>query len=243
VPLRVAAAVDRALEKDPAQRFPTMEAFAAELEACLAALDAPGDVDDGKTIVKGRHVVSRPRRRRKHVSRWAVGSVLLGMLALAAVIVGLLALQGIHGGGTPSQAATIHLRGVGSWDPFGNNKEEHSSAAPNATDRNPSTYWYTQTYYDGGGSLGKAGVGIVLAAAQPSAVKSVTVTTDTPGYTAQILAGGSPGGPFSPDSASQTVNTSTTFALQGRTARYYVVWITNLGPQASVHVNEVRAAG
>ena len=33
VPLRVAAAVDRALEKDPEQRFPTMAAFAAELEA------------------------------------------------------------------------------------------------------------------------------------------------------------------------------------------------------------------
>src|SRR6478672_11673389 len=41
VPLRVAAAVDRALEKDPEQRFPTMDAFAAELEACLAELDGP----------------------------------------------------------------------------------------------------------------------------------------------------------------------------------------------------------
>ena len=39
VPLRVAAAVDRALEKDPEQRFPTMDAFAAELEACAAELD------------------------------------------------------------------------------------------------------------------------------------------------------------------------------------------------------------
>src|SRR2546427_2555515 len=82
VPLRVAAAVDRALEKDPGQRFPTMEAFAAELEACLAALDAPGDVDDGQTIAIGKPVVPRPRRPRKQVSRWAVGSVLLGMLAL-----------------------------------------------------------------------------------------------------------------------------------------------------------------
>src|SRR5438105_15326247 len=53
VPLRVAAAVDRALEKDPAARFPTMDAFAAELEACLVALDSPGDVDAGDTIVVG----------------------------------------------------------------------------------------------------------------------------------------------------------------------------------------------
>src|SRR5438132_7101154 len=57
VPLRVAAAVDRALAKDPGQPFPAMEAFAGELEACLAGLDAPGDVDDGKTIAIGKPVV------------------------------------------------------------------------------------------------------------------------------------------------------------------------------------------
>src|SRR6476619_4398989 len=45
VPLRVAAAIDRALEKDPAQRFPTMDAFAAELEACLDEHDRGADRD------------------------------------------------------------------------------------------------------------------------------------------------------------------------------------------------------
>jgi hypothetical protein len=33
----------------------------------------------------------------------------------------------------------------------------------------------------------------------------------------------------------------TTFELHGRGARYYVVWITNLGTYQSVHVNEVTA--
>src|SRR5437588_498174 len=41
VPLRLAAAVDRALEKDPADRFPSMDAFAAELEGCIADLANP----------------------------------------------------------------------------------------------------------------------------------------------------------------------------------------------------------
>src|ERR687887_2873065 len=45
-PARVAHAVARALEKDPAARFPTMDAFAAELEACLAALEPGPDADD-----------------------------------------------------------------------------------------------------------------------------------------------------------------------------------------------------
>src|SRR5205814_735756 len=89
VPLRVAAAVDRALEKDPEQRFPTMDAFAAELEACLAELDSPGAVDPGATMVTGPR---RAARRRRHVSRSAVAAVLVGIVAFAAVIVGLPAL-------------------------------------------------------------------------------------------------------------------------------------------------------
>src|SRR5438132_662082 len=67
VPLRVAAAIDRALEKDPAARFPTMDTFAAELEACLAALDSPGNVDEGATIVSGKPTAAPPRRRRNAV--------------------------------------------------------------------------------------------------------------------------------------------------------------------------------
>src|SRR5438132_3127051 len=241
VPLRVAAAVDRALEKDPGQRFPTMEAFAAELEACLAALDGPGDVDDGKTIVTRRPMVAQPRRPRKQVSRWAVGSVLLGMLALAAVIVGLLALQGIHGGGTLSQAATIHLRGVGSWDPFGHNKEEHSSAAPNATDKNPSTYWDTEHY----SSFTKPGVGLVLDAGRRVKPHGITITTGTPGFTAEIQAGNDRSGvDFHPVSGTPvTINGETTIELHLHSPqRYFVVWITKLSPgSGSVQINDVSA--
>ena len=38
VPLRVDAAVQKAMAKRPEDRFPTMDAFCAELEACLAEL-------------------------------------------------------------------------------------------------------------------------------------------------------------------------------------------------------------
>src|SRR5205823_6272011 len=49
VPPRVAAAVDRALAKDPEERFPTMDAFAAELETCLHELEH--GVDGDRTMV------------------------------------------------------------------------------------------------------------------------------------------------------------------------------------------------
>src|SRR6185436_16280454 len=43
IPVRDAAAVDRALAKDPRARFPSMDAFAAELEACLSELRRGAD--------------------------------------------------------------------------------------------------------------------------------------------------------------------------------------------------------
>ena len=67
------------------------------------------------------------------------------------------------------------------------------------------------------------------------------MSTGTPGFTAVVRAGDTPGGPFTDDSQSQTVAARTTFALDGHTARYYVLWITNLGTVDSVHVNEVTA--
>jgi serine/threonine-protein kinase len=240
-PLRVAAAIDRALEKDPAHRFPTMDAFAAELEACLAALDSPGDVDDGATIVSGEPVtVARPSRRRKPVSRWAVGSIGVGVLALAAVIIGLLALRGIHvtGGPSPAKAAPIHLRGVGAWDPFGDNSE-HDDKASLATDKSTSTFWYTEDYR----SFTKSGVGLVLDAGRPVKPHGITISTDTPGFTAEIQAGNDRTN-FHAVSPPQSIDATTTIRLDLHSAqRYFVVWITKLpGGSGSMHINEVTAS-
>ena len=48
VPLRLDAALQRAMAKGPDDRFPSMGAFVAELEACLAALGQP---DDDRTVI------------------------------------------------------------------------------------------------------------------------------------------------------------------------------------------------
>ena len=62
VPPRVAAAVARALEKDPRDRFASMEAFAAELDACLRELRTAGDADSTATVIT--RPAPRPKRRR-----------------------------------------------------------------------------------------------------------------------------------------------------------------------------------
>jgi eukaryotic-like serine/threonine-protein kinase len=241
-PPRLVAAVERALEKDPRRRFRSMNELAQELRRCL---DDLGARDSQRTFVsrspvvgaRSRHTV---RARRRPTWPWLVLLVLAGVGAIVAAVLGLSGSKSppastpSGGGGAP-----LALTGVATSDPAGDG--EHDADVPKATDGDPQTYWYTQSYYNGNGSLGKSGVGIVLEAARTAAATSMTVTTDTPGYTAQILAGGSSSGPFVPDSASQTVNARTTFELHGRGARYYVVWITNLGTYQSVHVNEVTA--
>src|SRR3954453_23405524 len=139
VPLRVAAAIDRALEKDPAQRFPTMDAFAAELEACLAELDR-GEEGDATMVIPAAKRLGPPKRR-KTGSRLPIFIGSLGALAIAAVVVGLLTIGGkekaMPGG------AQMPIAGVGAFDPFGDGTE-HDAAAINATDGDVSTYWSTE---------------------------------------------------------------------------------------------------
>src|SRR3954449_3044988 len=62
-PVRLGRAVDRALAKRPEERFPTMDAFAAELEACLAQLGPAADED--ATLIQPSPVL-RESRARQH---------------------------------------------------------------------------------------------------------------------------------------------------------------------------------
>ena len=119
--------------------------------------------------------------------------------------------------------------------------DTHADTAPNATDGSTATYWYTQTYGNQtfGGLL--TGLGLVLDAGGPVKLAHVTVTTPTPGFTAEIQSGDSQSGPFVADSPSQTVDSTTTFTLNGNTAQYYVVWITLLPPELYAKISEVTA--
>jgi hypothetical protein len=71
----------------------------------------------------------------------------------------------------------------------------------------------------------------------------LTVTTDTPGFTAQIKATNTLGGTPEKISDSKVVGRTTTFEISPQgPKRYYVIWITKLpGSGHSAHVNEVRA--
>jgi serine/threonine-protein kinase len=241
VPPRLDRAIQRAMAKDHGDRFDSMADFAAELEACHAELNG----DEGATVVvrpaaapRGR---PRPARRRRRLG--VLPAVLAGiaLAALAGGLLGAFVLRDQGGSKNPSGpggSGAIRLSGVTAYDPEGNPPgEEHNEDAKYAADNDPGSYWQTEHY--NGAELNKRGVGVVLDAHRSVSPKTITVTTDTPGFTAKILAGDSTSS-FQPVSDSKTVDRTTTFDLNGG-GRYFVVWITDLGGYSSVHVNEVRA--
>jgi eukaryotic-like serine/threonine-protein kinase len=251
---RLAAAVERALAKDPAARFPSMAALARELRACLAELDArPATADDAALTQVSRAVsppartpARRPARRARR--RRPVALYLLLALAVAAaafVAVFLIAGSGHKhaggGGGSGGGSGTsVALHGVAGYDPQGDGSE-HNELAGSATDGNASTVWMTEHYdsQDFGGL--KSGVGLLLDAGSAVKLAQVTVTTPVPGFKAEIQSGASPTGGFTADSASKSVTGRTTFTLDGKTAQYYVVWITELPPGGRAEIGEVTA--
>ena len=237
IPLRVAAAVDRALEKDPEQRFPTMDAFAAELEASLAELDRD-DEGDATMVIPATQRAARPRKR---VSHWPVVIGVLALLAIAAIVVGLLAVGG-GTGDTPTALKPVPVAAVTSYDPFASDQDEHSDLAARATDRNRATYWTTEDYRDDT-MAGKKGVGVVVDAGRVVSLSRITVVSDTPGYKAEIKATNVFGGTPTKVSDNKVVGGTTNFEIdESAPKRYYVVWITNLPAGGTLaHVNEVRA--
>jgi serine/threonine-protein kinase len=249
---RLAAAVDRALAKDPARRFPSMKAFAKELRACLAEVEGdapppPIEADVGATLVTRPAPRQAPPRRRRSRRRRPFIWVLLALIAAGAAFAAVFLVGGAshHSGGPgggSSPGSPVHLRGVGDAYSSSGHPDTHADTAAYATDGSTSSSWTTQTYGDQnfGGLL--TGLGLVLDAGRSVKLTSLTVQTSTPGFTAEIRTGSSPNGPFSSDSSSKTVaGSSATFALNGASAQYYVVWITSLPATPTVAISEVTA--
>jgi serine/threonine-protein kinase len=246
VPPRLARAVERALEKSPEQRFASMDAFANELRRCR---DELGDFDADRTMIRGMPAIADPpAARRRHTPRRSVGRAPL-LLALAGLVLLAIVVAAILFGGSaigrrhhhgPGVPASVSLSGVGNYDPTGN-PDTHASTASAATDGNPSTDWYTQIYASPAFGGLKQGLGLVVDAGRAVKLGTLTVDTPTPGFTAQVKAGPSAHGPFTADSTTKMVNSTTTFRLNGANARYYVVWITRLPAGGKAEISEVTS--
>jgi len=240
--LRLDLAIQRAMAKDPVDRFESMDDFVIELEACLAEVD--GRSDEGATMIVPP---ARPRRRRGPRGRRAPGAatlLLVGLIATAIAVGGLLLLRD---GGTPNimpgkhTSKPVRLLGVAGYDPQGNNGDEHSEDASEATDGDPGTAWKTESYQPGG--FTKDGVGLVLQAPRRLALSKLIVQGSGTPFSAMIQASNASGGPFVNVSDRQDVAGTTTFSIDthGKGYGYYMVWLKLPTREGQAEIEEVRA--
>src|SRR5260221_11502552 len=96
VPPRLAAAIARALAKEPRDRWPSMAEFCRELELCLQG--APLEEGESPTVIVRRAAPRRRAVRRRTVTA-APWLIVAGLALLAAALAILFTRGGPHGGG------------------------------------------------------------------------------------------------------------------------------------------------
>ena len=233
----------KALAKDPAQRFATMAAFERRARGLPRRGPRGRRRPDGDGHPPRDQAAARAEGARKRRRRWPLVVALLaraGAVAVGAVRGLARAAARAAAGSAPS--GPLPVSAVSSYDPFGNNHVENPRLVAERDRREPRHVLVDRDVLQP--RARQAGRrDRPRRRLSRSTARTLTVTSTTPGYQAVIRAGDSSTGPFTDDSTSRTGGTSTTFELNGKKARYYLIWITRLGGRSSVRINEVTATG
>jgi tRNA A-37 threonylcarbamoyl transferase component Bud32 len=251
----LAAVVDRATAKHQEDRYGDDAELIADLEDVLAieTLRAGSATGEVTTVIRSLPASARRRvpfrLRRPWVTSALIGIVLLAVAGAAVW----LATRAHHGTGRPvvvqtpgkPQAVTLCQNCAHGFNPLGTPNYEHQDAGL-AVDNDPNTGWPTQQYYSR--TLGsKAGIGIYVDANPGIEARMVRILTATPGWSATIY-GRTDSPPVKwPDAGWHEVGGPSTvahtqdipLATEGSPYRYYLVWITSLGGNEQLLINEI----
>ena len=251
----LAAVVDRATAKDLGERYASAEQLIDDLAEVLGIETArTGQVTGEVTTVLRTLPPSAQRRvpqRVRHPARLLAAGVLVFVAATVAFV--LLADRAERGTGSSNVKAPPGLKTVSlgqgeanDFDPLGDNREEHPDQVKLVVDRQPDTFWDTETYT--GSNLGKDGVGVYVDARPDVRARALEVLTRTPGWRGWVYGAPNGGTPdelsgfrrLAPIRATER-RTRVTLDLGRKRLRYYLVWITALPPgEESVEISEIR---
>ena len=197
----------------------------------------------------------RPRRR---VLMPVLVVVFIALaLAVAGVLIGnTLADGGLFGGDDDPSATTtsapaasdtpVAVTGATSFDPQGDDGEENESTAPLAVDDDPASAWVTSTYNSADFGGLKDGVGLVLTLDRAAELASLTVTSATPGWTADVYVAAEPAADLAgwgtPVATGQAMGAETTVDLGGADGAAVLIWVTGLPDGRKVEIGDVTVA-
>lgn len=263
----VARVLDRMTAKDLRERYPDAGALIRDLEEALALEAARSGQSTGEATSVLRTLPERTRRRLPLRLRWhppVLATVLVALLAAAAMAMGAKELvdrtERGTGAGTIEETpgnriVSVRRTSATAYDPYGDGRE-HDDEAARAVDREPDTLWTTETYRDrklANAQGPKDGVGIYVDARPGVEATLLTVQSAEPGWRAEI---------YATDSVPDELERGTTLSeagwsrlasgtverreqrfrldTEGRSYRYYLVWIDQLPPDAErVEIDEI----
>jgi serine/threonine protein kinase len=128
--------------------------------------------------------------------------------------------------GTP-----LRVVSVSDYDPFGDGHEGHSTVR-NVVDKDPQTFWSTETYKSGANFSGlKPGVGLILDLGRPETVGKAQLLLPAAGCSFEIRHSDDRSAPVDQWTTSATLTSSPNSApllFNPSDARFWLVWITRL---------------
>jgi serine/threonine-protein kinase len=256
----LAAVVDTATAKHQDDRYADDAELVADLEDVLAVETARAGSATGEVTTVLRTLPSTTRRRVPYRLRHPA-TVVFGLIFVVAVTAGVLVFLAsrTHHGTPPlpqppppqtQRQVVLCATCAHDYNPdaISGPKTQNPNQDGLAIDGNPNTAWATQVYYYGLQS--KPGVGLYVDAKPGVASRSMIIDTSTPGYMVVIYARNSTPNPDVFDvgpghwvkvGSARYVHARQTIRLYtaGAQYRYYLVWITRLGPQNYAAINEV----
>jgi len=122
---------------------------------------------------------------------------------------------------------------VASVQPFAEagRSADHPEEASLAIDGDASTAWYTQHYASASFGNLRNGAGLLFDLGRPVAVKTLTLRLSVPGVAVQVRAANSTGSIMSAQKVGGAANAPSQLSLHPTTtARYWLVWFTQLAP-------------
>lgn len=273
VPDAARAALDRALDPDPASRAAHVRAlhrvFAPVRGVVLIAPDQQATeavpvVTPDPTMAVPLAVVpdptsgpaTRPSPEEHLVSGHKGMSafvITLLVIALVAIVLGVLAFLKLRNpldvgtsGGPGAQPQAI--ANVQDFDPFGDNRQENHAAVGNTHDGDLNTVWSSEIYNTPAFGNAKPGIGLRIDLAEPSKVSDIVITSATPGWAASVYVGD--GSATTLDGWGQPVaqiadapESATMPVASKPKTRSVLVWFTTLPEGGQMSVREVQVLG